>query len=195
MPSESTMNASLAISALGWVIAVILFACVLFIGKPYYQNVGYEAGRLVAAEANIKAVDEAISRRPIEGDEYVVLGKLVTATSTELTIETINPYLQNPLSKDRRLQTVRIDAQTVFEKRTALSEAEFIAALEASRAQGLTTDQAILHKTEPLTVNMLKLGDEIRVYPSVAQDATKDSFYAKQVLLVLSSQAQQVPAN
>ena len=189
------MNASVALSAFGWVIAVVLFACALFVGKPYYQNAGYEAGRLVATQANVEAVDAAIKQRPIEGDEYVVLGKLITATATELTIETINPYLQNPLSADRRVQTIQIDAQTILEKRTALPEAEFIAALQAARDRGLTTDQAVLHKTEPLTISMLKSGDEIRVYPAIAQDATKDSFYAKQVLLVSSSQTQQVPAN
>ncbi len=189
------MNMSVALSALGWVIAVILFACALFVGKPYYQNMGYEAGRLVATQANVKAVDEVVQNRVIDGEDYVVLGRVLNATATELNIETINPYLQNPLSKERRVQTVRIDAQTILEKRTTLPEAEFFAALEAARQTGLPTDQAILHKTEPLTIDMLKSGDEVRVYPAIAQDATKDSFYAKQVLLVITSQVQQVPAN
>lgn len=189
------MNLSIALSALGWIVAVIVFACALFIGKPYYQHAGYEAGRLASAQKNQESVDSIVRSRPIEGDDYVVLGRLVTATSTELTIETVNPYLLNPLSKDKRIQTVRIDENTVLEKRTTLAEADFLKALADAQLKGLTTDQAKLHKSEPLTIDMLKLGDEIRVYPSVAQDATKDEFYAKQVLLVISSQTQQSPAN
>lgn len=187
MESSSSLNPSIAISAAGWVLAVIAVATALFVGKPYYAAQGYENGRLMQAENNMKAVDAILASRGVEGAEYVVIGRSLEAGNGRVVIEALNPYLNNPLRKGFRTQTVSIDAETVIEKRTVLPQEEFIRALEEARQQGLSTQDAVVHASEPLTLEQIPVGTEIRVYPRVAQDAVKDSFVAKQILWVISS--------
>lgn len=188
MNNDSTEQASLTVSAIGWLLAVLLFAGALFVAKPYVQHKGYEAGRAQTSSDNIAAVDAVVKARTIEGENYVVLGRVVSTTANSVTFETLTPYLLNPLSKQARYQTATVTADTVIEKRTLLAQDEFVKALEEGRRKGLTTDQIQVHTKEPLTLAQLKQNDEIRLYPVVAQDAVKDSFAVKQILLVITNQ-------
>lgn len=181
------------LSALGWIAAVVTVALLLFVGKPYYQNLGYEEGRRVQSEANVKMADAAIAARVIEGTDYVVFGRIAEVNSAGLVIETRTPYLNNPLREEPRRQTILVDSTTVIEKRTILPTEQFIAAQEEARLRGLSTQDAVVHTSETLALSDLRIGDEIRVYPRVAQDAVKDQFEAKQILFVISNQ--QAPSN
>ena len=178
----------MVLSALGWIVAVITVALLLFVGKPYYQNLGYEEGRRIQSETNVKMADAAVASRVIEGSDYVVHGHIAEVNSASLVIETLTPYLNNPLRAEPRRQTILIDSTTIIEKRTILPTEQFIAAQEEARRRGLSTQDAIVHTAETLTLGDLRTGDEIRVYPRVAQDAVKDQFEAKQILLVISNQ-------
>lgn len=188
MEEESQHQASLTISALGWVLAVLLFAVALFGGKPYVQHQGYDAGRKEAAEKNAQAIDQVVKKRVIEGDNYVVFGKVESVSGNAVRFETINPYLINPLSKQTRYQVATVSADTIIEKRTLLSPEAMAKALEDGRKKGLKTEDIQVHVKEPLTIDMLKVGDELRFYPTVAQDAVNDTFAVKQILLVISTQ-------
>lgn len=179
------------ISALGWVAAVLAVAVALFVGKPAYYRAGYEQGRETQAAANIRAVDDLLSARTIEGENYVVLGRVTNKQSNAVEIETLNPYLVNPLRTGARRQVVMLTDETIMEKRIALSAEEQVQALEDGQRRGLTTDQIQQHRSEPLTINDLRIGDEIRVYPVNVQDALKNTFTAKQILFVISSQTPQ----
>jgi len=192
MPNTSSSSTSaMIISALGWVAAVLAVALALFVGKPSYYRAGYEQGRETQAAANIRAVDDLLSARTIEGENYVVLGRVTNKQSTAVEIETLNPYLVIPLRTGARRQVVMLTDETIMEKRTALSAEEQVQALEDGQRRGLTTDQIQQHRSEPLTIDDLRIGDEIRVYPVNVQDALKNTFTAKQILFVISSQTPQ----
>lgn len=186
--ARSPISASLFVSAAGWVLAVVGVAVALFVGKPYFAAKGYEQGRATQADSNIRAVDEILARRIVPGTDYVVYGRFIQAQNGSLVFETLNDYLRNPLRPGGRTQTALIDASTVIEKRTVLPPEEFMRVLEDARRAGLSTQEANIHASEPLSLNDIPVGTEIRVYPRVAQDAAKDTFAAKQILWVISNQ-------
>lgn len=188
MNDQQNHPVSLLASSIGWLTAVIVVAAALFAGKPYFYNRGYEEGRSTQAEANIRAVDAIIAGTQIEGENYVVFGKVISTSGSAVVFETLTPLLNNPLRDGARHQTAQIDAQTIIERRTMLPQDQIIRAQEQARSRGLSTQDAVIHKAETITAADLKPGDEIRVYPRVTSDAVKDSFETKQILLVISGQ-------
>ncbi|MBI4121737.1 MAG: hypothetical protein HY461_00240 [Parcubacteria group bacterium] len=168
MPSAPSFSTTL-LSALGWFAAVLAVALALFVGKPHYQQVGYDEGRRVQAASNIKKADEALSQRTIEGEEFPVYGRVVERLVGALVMETLTPALNNPLREKRRRQTVVIASQTVLEKRTLTNEIE-------------------TYKTEPLTLADFQIGQEIIAFPASTQDALLDQFIAKRIIQSISLQ-------
>lgn len=190
MNDTKTISTAMVVSALGWVAAVAAVALALFVGKPAYYKAAYDQASSEQSQKNIMAVDQALASRTIDGNQYVVLGKVVSKEQDRLVIETQNPYLINPLRKEPRHQTVLLTPETFMEKRVMLAGDDFVKALEEGQRKGLTTDKIQLHKKEPLTLDTIAIGDQIRVYPTIIQDAVKDTFTAQQILLVISSQSQ-----
>lgn len=166
-----TIQASLILSALGWIAAVVAVAAVLFGAKPYYENTAYEAGRQARAQENITRVDEWILTQVSQDELFAVQGRVVSTTADSVTFETLTPRLNNPLRPQRRQQTARIDADTLLEKRSLVS-----------------TTQTQQYESEPITINQLQIGDEITVIPRLTQEVAQDIFAAKQILRTISPQ-------
>lgn len=188
MEPQQDHPVSLIVSAAGWMAAVVVVALALFLGKPHFFNKGYEQGRTDQAAQNVAAVDQQIASQAIQGDNYVVLGRVVSVSAAEIVFETGNPILVNPLRSGPRQQTAVINAQTVIERRTMLPQDEIIRIQEQARSRGLSTQDVVIHQAETISATDLKPGDEISIYPAVVADAVKDSFAARQVLLVISNQ-------
>jgi hypothetical protein len=188
---QGSFSSAMTVSALGWIAAVLSVALALFVGKPYYMNRGYEQGRLTQAEANIIAVDASIQSKVIEGADYVVYGRVLSKSADILVISPLNPMLTNPLRKEARQQIVIIDDQTIMESRTVLPEAQYHQAVLDGERRGLTTDQIKLYTVEPLDVDDVLVGDELQIFPVVAQDAVKDQYTAKKILKTISNQSSQ----
>lgn len=184
MPQSSLNRASILISSLGWVIAVIVVAVSLFIVKPYYFGTGYDQGKSDQYNHDVTVVQNYIGSPPPPTANLIAVpiqGKITAVSSNSLQVDSLAPASVNPLINQPRKYTILVDAQTKIYLQSPKTQAEYQDAVKKAQAANQDPSRIMPYDQKVIAISDLKVGDTIQALGKDPTDSTKETFTASEI--------------
>lgn len=169
---KSKSNSSAWVSSAGWLVAVLLTAAFVFLGRPYFENQAYQRGRVDQKNEDVSMLEKNGLVMP-EVEINSLVGEILSIEDGLLTLKT-EPLQFNPLKDDMpAVREVVIDDMTTFSE---FKVQQGVA--ESDLSAGALPSQLI---ETPLTLADLKVGETVQVFAREDDISAKTKFVASKI--------------